>query len=330
MKIFHWSLSCLAAFGTFVAASAPSSADEPKKFVMISKMLNHPFFELASQGCKKADAAHPEYSCEYLGLNEPNEEEQLRIVEDVLTRGADGLAISPINASAMAKLVKRANSQQVPIITWDNDFIEKDKPLRATYVGTDNYQIGVELGKALIKLRPQGGQLAIQTGSAASHSLNERVRGLRETIKEHNFTELPGTPLYCNDDSSLSIKQLEDLLTRNPELNAFVPVGAWPQSVHRAYRQVLESQLPRLKSKELVIVSADTLPMQMDLLKEGYTHALIGQRPTEMGEIAMDTLYKITQGTAVPPQILTGLDICYLDNIESCLGGALMEAPGAR
>ena len=290
-----------------------------KHFIMLTKMLNHPFFDLARQGCEHASKSSSEYECEYTGPSEPNEEEQVRMAEDLLSRGADGIAISPVNASSMARLIKRANTKNIPVVTWDNELLPKDRTLRKTYIGTDNYQIGVEMGKALLKLRPQGGSLALQTGSTSSFALNERIRGIRETIAGHYFTEVSGTPLYCNDQSTLAISQMEDLLTKEPKLNAFLPVGAWPQSVHKAYRRILEPLKERLASKELVVVSADTLAMQMELLRDGLSHAQIGQRPFDMGVKAMEALMKIVKGEVVADPILTNLDICYLETIESCL-----------
>ena len=48
----------------------------------------------------------------------------------------------------------------------------------------------------------------------------------------------------------------------------------------------LESGPETSKSNKFVIVSFDTLPEELKLLKNGYCSALIGQRPYAMGERA--------------------------------------------
>ncbi len=60
---------------------------------------------------------------------------------------------------------------------------------------------------------------------------------------------------------------------------------------------------------KFTLVAADTLKMQLELLNEVTPTALIGQRPFEMGEKAMDTLLAIKKGQKVPEIIHTGLDV---------------------
>ncbi|MNL60953.1 hypothetical protein D3C87_1848130 [compost metagenome] len=72
-------------------------------------------------------------------------------------------------------------------------------------------------------------------------------------------------------------------------------------------------------SGALALVVADTLPQQLQLLKEGYAHGLVGQRPYEMGEKAMDTLLAIKNGETVDEIIYTGNDIVTQDNVDDFL-----------
>jgi hypothetical protein len=57
-----------------------------------------------------------------------------------------------------------------------------------------------------------------------------------------------------------------------------------------------------------VAVSADTLPTELQLLKEGYVAALVGQRPFEMEEKTMDTLLALHESKPVQEIIYTGVD----------------------
>ncbi|MNY73108.1 hypothetical protein D3C86_2118080 [compost metagenome] len=64
---------------------------------------------------------------------------------------------------------------------------------------------------------------------------------------------------------------------------------------------------------------ADTLPQQLQLLKEGYAHGLVGQRPYEMGQKAMDTLLAIKNGETVEEIIYTGNDVVTAANVDEFL-----------
>ncbi len=69
----------------------------------------------------------------------------------------------------------------------------------------------------------------------------------------------------------------------------------------------------------MALVVADTLPVQLELLSEGYAHGLVGQRPYEMGQVAMDTLLAIKNGEEVDETIYTGLDRVTAENVGEFL-----------
>jgi len=70
---------------------------------------------------------------------------------------------------------------------------------------------------------------------------------------------------------------------------------------------------------KFTLVVADTLKMQLELLRDGYSNALTGQRPFEMGEKSMDILLAIKKGEKVPEIVYTGLDLVTKDNVAQML-----------
>ncbi|MEZ5590861.1 MAG: sugar-binding protein [Gammaproteobacteria bacterium] len=306
-------------------------------FALVPKNMNNPFFDLARDGCKKAEEElGGSVECLYIGPGEHGGgDEQIQVVQDLITRKVDGIAVAPSNAPAMAKALQRAQDAGIPVITWDSDLLEKDKALRVSYVGTKNYDIGVNLAKITMKLKPEGGTICIQSGGAAAANHNERMQGIRDTLSgaqsteppgdrltgQNGWTEAEGCPLYTNDDFPVSVQQMADILAKFPDLTAFVPTGGFPQFVPKAYRQVAEKHKDRIMNKDTLLVVADTLPVQMDILKDGLSHGQVGQRPFEMGYRAMFILKDIIEGKSIDDPIYTGLDVCEPENQGSCLSG---------
>ena len=130
---------------------------------------------------------------------------------------------------------------------------------------------------------------------------------------------MSGSPTYCNDDPALAVQQLNDLTTAHADLNAAIPVGGWPLFAPEGYRNWVDSNADRFKSGKLVAVSADTLPSELQLLKDGYVAALVGQRPFEMGEKAIDALLSLHDGKPVQQIIYTGVDRVTKDNVGEFL-----------
>src|ERR1700731_1221384 len=299
MTMLRMSLCCAVAAGALLAASAGARAADPYTFALVPKSTNNPFYDQALAGCKKAEAElKGAIKCLYIGPNEHGGgDEQAQIVGDLITKKVDGIAVSPANAAAIAAALQGAKAANIPIITWDSDLLEKDKGLRATYIGTHNYDIGVNLAKLVMEAKPKGGTICIQSGGAAAANHNERMQGLRDTLSgepssappgkrltgQNNWPEVDGCPLYTNDDFPVAVQQMEDILGKYPKLDAFVPTGGFPQFLPQAYRKVAEKYKSRLADGSLALVVADTLPVQIELLKAGLSKGQVGQRPAEMG-----------------------------------------------
>jgi ribose transport system substrate-binding protein len=332
-------LSATVAAAAILAMTQGADA-QPKKYVfaLVPKNTNNPFFDQARDGCKKAEKElGGAIECLYIGPGEHGGgDEQVQVVNDLIAKKVDGIAVSPSNAAAMGKALEGAKAAGIPVLTWDSDLLEKDKALRLAYVGTHNYEIGVNLAKLAQKIKPKGGTICIQSGGAAAANHNERMQGIRDTLAgaksaqspgtkltgQNGWTEVAGCPLYTNDDFPLSVQQMEDILGKYPKLDAFIPTGGFPQFIPQAYRKVAEKYKSRIADGSLALVVADTLPVQIELLKAGLSKGQVGQRPAEMGYKTMFFLKDIKDGKPAPKDpTYTGLDVCTPKTADTCVGG---------
>lgn len=324
--------------GAFVLAMAGQAVAQDKPiFALVPKNTNNPFFDQARDGCKKAEAELGDIECLYIGPGEHGGgEEQVQVVSDLVARGVAGIAVSPSNASAMVAPLLEAKAAGIPVVTWDSDLLPENQDLRIAYIGTKNYDIGVNLAKLAMEAKPDGGTLCIQSGGAAAANHNERMQGIRDTLAgvegteapgnrlegANGWTEIDGCPLYTDDDFMRANQQLEDILARESDLDAFLPTGGFPQFIPDAYRSAVTPHKGRIESGALALIVADTLPVQMDLMAEGLSLGQVGQRPFEMGERAMHGLRSIVmEGGTVEDPTYTGLDVCTPENADTCIGG---------
>lgn len=327
-------LMAAVAVAALVVLSAPADAQDKLKFALVPKAMNNPFFDLARDGCKKAEEELGNVECVYIGPGEHTEAEQVQIVQDLITQRVDGIAVSPSNAAAMASALKTAKEAGIPTLTWDADLLPDDKQYRSAFIGTKNYDIGVNLAKIAQQLKPQGGEICLQTGGASAANHNERLQGIRDTLggrsgteppgeplkAENGWTEVAGCPLITNDDGAVAVQQLQDILGKFKDLDVFITTGAFTQWSDNAFRQAIDPYKDKIKSKELVFVAADTLDMQMEQLKEGLSNGQVGQRPFEMGRLSMHRLKELKEGKTLQDPEYTGLDVCTNENADSCLG----------
>ena len=299
-----------------VALSGVAHAADSYKFAVVPKAMNNPFFDLARDGCMEEAKKLGNIECIYQGPVEHEPATQAQIIDDLITQKVDGLAISVSDAAAATTLINKAVEAGIPVITFDSDAADSK---RSAYVGTDNKEFGKALGEELLKLKPEGGTYGMISGGAAAPNLALRVDGVREALKGSKWTEVPGSPTFSNDDVTLAVQQAGDLKTANPDIAAIVPVGGWPMFAPDGWKNFVEPFKADVASKKLALVVADTLPVQLELLRDGYANALVGQRPHEMGVVAMQTLLKLKKGEKVDEIIYTGLDRVTKDNVDQLM-----------
>src|ERR1700755_2870192 len=211
--------------GLAVALLATPSFAQSYKFVIVPKAMNNPFFDFARDGCEKRAKELGHIECIYRARVEHEPATQAQIIQDFITQKVDGLAISVADVAAMTKSIEAATAAGLPVITFDAD---APGSKRISYIGTNNKEFGLALGKQLLALQPDGGKYAMISGGPGAKNLAERVDGVREALKGSKWVEVAGSPTFCNDHPALAVQQMTDLRTATPDLGAIVPIGGWP------------------------------------------------------------------------------------------------------
>lgn len=313
-----WLLAAVAASSVCAARTTPAhAAGQTYRFAIVPKSLNNPYFDLARDGCMAEAKKLGNVQCIYTGPVNEDAAAEVQTIQDLITRGVDGIAISVADAGSVARVIQRARAAGIPVITFDADAPDS---ARQAYVGTDNRALGRSIAQELVKLHKTPGQYAMISGGPAAENLAERVSGVREVLKAAGWKEVAGSPTFCNDDSALGIQQMTDLMTGHPDLSAIVAVGGWPLFSQAAVGAFYQAHRPAIDGGKLTIVSADTLPAELAELQAGQVGALVGQQPAAMGAKAMDTLLALKQGKSVPKIEYVGLDVVTKDNVAAFMG----------
>ncbi len=309
-------LGAVAAAVLGLGIAGQAQADTRKVFAVVPKALGVPFYADVEKGCKE-EAAKIGAECLFTGPAQLDDAEQARIVRDLITRKVAGIAIAPNNPDSISNVISAAVSKNILVVTFDSD---APKSKRAAFIGTNNEAAGASAGEAFAKALPHGGTYAVITGGLSAANLNDRIKGFKSKLAG-NFKEVSGSPFPCNDDSSTAVQLIQDILARNPHLDGIFFAGGWPMFAPEAYTRALKDKVADLKSGKFVIVSFDTLPTQIKLLKDGYATTLIGQRPTKMGSDSVEQLEKLSRGENVPSVVDTGVDIVNSSNVDKFTAG---------
>jgi ribose transport system substrate-binding protein len=298
---------------TGLLSTGLAHADKTYTFALVPKSLNNPYFNLSRDGCMAEAKKLGNVKCDYTGPVNQDAAAEAQTVQDLVTRGISGIAISVADEGSMTRVIDRARAAGIPVITFDAD---APSSKRQAYVGTDNLALGKSLGEQLLKAHPTPGTYAMISGGPAAENLAQRVKGVRDVLSAKGWKEVGGSPTFCNDDSALGMQQMTDLATGHPGLSAIVAVGGWPLFTQNAYESFYNKHKAAIDSGKLTIVSADTLPAELAELKAGEVSALVGQQPYAMGAKAMDILLELAQGKTVAPIQYVGLDVVTKANVD--------------
>ncbi len=227
-------------------------------------------------------------------------EQQKRIVEDLLSSGVDGLAISPIDADNQVDLLN-SWAAKIPLITHDSDAPASD---RLMYIGMDNYLAGRMCGELVKQALPDGGEIMLTIGRLEQDNSKRRRQGVidvligrdsfqtfdptGEVIKVGAYTILD--TLTDQGDIDIAKRKAEDALTTYPELDAFVGMFAYNPP---AILQALKSQG---KLGKVQVIGFDEDDQTLQGVKDGHIVGTVVQNPYEYGYKSVEILTKLLNG----------------------------------
>jgi len=104
--------------------------------------------------------------------------DQKRMIEDLITRGVQGIAVSPIDAENQVGLLNQA-AEKTRLITHDSD---APKANRLVYIGMDNYTAGRMCGELIREALPKGGKVMLFIGRLEQDNARLRRQGVIDAL----------------------------------------------------------------------------------------------------------------------------------------------------
>lgn len=283
----------------------------------LPKSLDNPIF------LDTFEAAHRE--AEELGVNlmwvapfTTDTGSQADIIDSLIDGGVDGIIISANDSSSLERVINRAVESGIPVATFDSDSPESK---RLFYVGTDNYQAGVNCGRAVKEELAESGledkklKTVILTGDRMALNLNKRIIGFKKTISDSYQLDIREI-LYCRDNIQLAIELIEDYIGKNPDLDLVFFTGGWPFYVPA-------DAMPNFQQWAAdggIAVGIDIFYSALLMQEQGLIDHLVGQDFKEMGRLSLRKLVAYLRfGEQPSDRINTNLTEATEENLQRLL-----------
>jgi ribose transport system substrate-binding protein len=297
------------------AAAHPALKDNKITIAWIPKALNNPVFEIGRVGAEKKaaelTAAGPiPVEIVYTASVKSDMAEQAAVIEDVIAKGVDAIGVSCNDPTGCEDPIKKAMDAGIEVMSWDSDSPDSG---RFTYLGVDNYEGGKAAADLLVKAMGETGKVALLTGVPGAFNLEERIRGFKDGVKDYPGIEIV-TTVACNDDINQGVQVVEETMQAHPDLNGWFFVGLWPLFAEKGSMKLWEEAAQSGKLKNVVF---DTLPVELDYVKDGYIQGLVGQKYWGWGYDTVQMIYdKIINCKEYESFTNSGMDLVDSCNVD--------------
>ena len=253
---------------------------------------------------------------------------QNEIMNNLIDKGVDGIAISCTTGDALKDVIDRAISEGIVVSCYDVDSPDSQ---RSFYAGTENYKAGYTCGEYMIELFKDSGlekvRVAQLEGIPGANDIEARKQGFADAVAGTNIEVVYSFP--CQDDVDKAIEGVEAYTRASgAEIDAWFMAGGWPYCVN-------PDAMPELNSWKLAdpnhkVVTVDIFPETTPAFFElGVLDVAIGQSFYNMGYESVQNLYKLIKGEdlGLPddpafgcPFINTGVQIATIDDYKEVMG----------
>jgi ribose transport system substrate-binding protein len=267
------------------------------------------YWTIARKGTEKAQAEIPNVEVDFRVDSDGTAAEQQRLVDDLLAKGIEGIAISPVDPVNQTPMLNKAVAQAL-VITQDSD---APKSNRVCYIGTDNVAAGRQAGELVKEALPEGGKIMVFVGVLDAANAQQRYQGLKEALQGSKVQIVDVRT--DNADPVRAKSNASDTLVNTPDIAGMV--GLWAYNGPAILGAVRDAG----KIGKVKIVCFDEEDETLKGIKEGGIYGTVVQQPFEFGRQSIAMMVKYLDGdhSVVPAtkQVLVPTLAVRKDNVEA-------------
>jgi len=303
---------------TSSSSSGSSSTTQPsggggggsgKKIAVIPKGTTHVFWKTVEAGARKA-AEEAGAEMIWKGpLKEDDRAEQIKVVEQFVSEGVDGICLAPLDTDALARPVASATGRNIPVVIFDSSLKGEAGKDFTSYVATDNTKGGEMAGTELAKQLGGKGKVVMLRYSVGSGSTTEREAGFLKAATAGGLTMISDNRYGGATVASAKAEAMKLVDQLKQADGVFAPNESSTLGLLGALR---DNGL----AGKVKFVGFDATPPLVEALQKGEINALVAQDPNKMGYLAVQTVLKKLNGETVEAIIDTGVRLITQDSLK--------------
>ena len=242
------------------------------------------FWTIARTGCDAAAKELGNVDVDFVIPSTGSAAEQQQKLDDLVAKGVDGIAVSPIDPKNQIDFLNKIAASTV-LICCDSDAADSK---RVCYIGTDNFAAGQQAGKLIKEALPNGGKIMVFVGYADAQNAKDRFGGIKKELEGSNIEVID---LRTDDtDTVRAQKNAEDTLVKYPDISALV--GLYNYNGPAILNAVRSAGV----AGKVKIVCFDENAETLDGVASGDIYGTVVQQPFEFGKQSITKMAKYLGG----------------------------------
>ncbi|SFI56425.1 ABC transporter substrate-binding protein [Amycolatopsis sacchari] len=256
--------------------------------------------------------------------SETDVSDQVRLVENSISRGVDAIVLAANSESALNKVIDRARQSGIKVVTVDGTVSTQNE----AFIGTNNLRAGEQAGQRLCQLvTAQGktsGRVLLENAVAGVQALGDRAKGFRQGLAASCPQLTVWQERFNNNDINTAANQTNDALGAVPDLvGIFAANNMSGNGVARAIKDTG-------RAATLPVVAFDSDPQENAALADGSIDTLVVQNPYFFGYQGVVEAIAASTGAKVPLSLDPGAVLADQGNMNDPAVKDLLNPPTAQ
>jgi ribose transport system substrate-binding protein len=289
----------------------------PITLAVVPKAVGFDFWDSVRKGAECAASKMTDVTVQWDGVTtETDVTGQVNLLQNFLTRQADGLVYAATDAKVLAQVTQDTLSQNVPVINIDSG--TNPQPDNVPLFATDNVAAARKAADLLADaLGPGDHNVAFIPFQPGTMTNDQRTTGFKEGLAKHPNLKLVAEQ-SSNSDPNTALAVTENILTANPDLDGIF--AASEPGVIGATNALSQTG----KAGKIKLVGWDASPDEVKGVTSGAITALVVQNPFRMGYDSVNAMVQTVRTGQVASSKDTGVTFVTQQNINDPLVQAIL------
>jgi ribose transport system substrate-binding protein len=313
MKRFISVMACVLMIVCVTSTFARGSSEQTQsgggqlRIAVILKTLSSPYWQTVLSGANKAGQDFNVVIDAFGPPTEDGVEEQINMVQNAIQNKYDAIVFSPCQPPAAVSVLNQANAAKIPVVVIDTP-MPADFQNFVTYIGSNNYQIGVLGAQEMLKVLNKGAKVLVLEGAPGNPSMTFRADGAEKTLRDAGMNIISRQPAYSDRERAFSITQN---VLQTSDIDAVW--GSNDDQAEGALRAITQT------GKTAVVVGVDGNTSAKESVRDGGLYATVAQSADQMGYLGVQYALDAINGKTVQKQIDAPTPIVTKANVADFL-----------